>query len=97
MISTMNSSSPSEPAHWPLFSLQGLRNYLNQIEIRDPKIARLICQLVPPSCPFERKIKLWGKTLLAIPPLCHLNPFYDELMVLRFRALNLLSEMKLEY
>jgi len=94
-MSLMNTSSPSELPYGPLFSLQRLRNYLNHLEIRDPKIAKLICQLVPPSCPFERRIKLWGKTLLVIPPLCHLNPLYNELISLRFRALNLLNEITL--
>lgn len=93
MISTMNPSTSSELLHSVFSPLQWFRNYLNQLDIRDPKIAKLICQLVPPSCPFERKIKLLGKTLLVIPPLCHFNPFYEELMFLRFRALTLLSEI----
>jgi hypothetical protein len=81
--------------YFPLAPIQWFRNYLNQIEVRDQKTATIICSLVPPSCPFQRKIQLFGKTLLAIPPLCHINPFYEELMALRFRALNFLSEINI--
>ena len=93
----MNTTSPSHPPDWLYFPIQWLRNYLNQIEVSNPRTAKIICQLIPPSCPFERKIQLLGKTLLVIPPLCHFNPLYEELMVLRFRALSFLSEINLEY
>ncbi|MCS6815305.1 MAG: Mo-dependent nitrogenase C-terminal domain-containing protein, partial [Cyanobacteria bacterium] len=51
-----------------------------------------ICQWIPAQCPFARTISWQGRTLLVIPPLCKLNPFYDELMGLRFRALSYLAE-----
>ncbi|MGK7890123.1 MAG: Mo-dependent nitrogenase C-terminal domain-containing protein, partial [Leptolyngbyaceae cyanobacterium] len=35
---------------------------------------------------------VWGHTLFHIPPLCKLNPVYDELVALRFRALCYLAD-----
>jgi hypothetical protein len=67
------------------------RHWLDHIEVKTPKLAHLICRLIPSSCPFEREVNLWGRTL-HIPALCHLNPVYNELMGLRFRALTYLAE-----
>jgi len=55
--------------------------------VEDPKIARTILRLVPAQCPFERDIVFFGRCLFHIPPLCKLNPLYDRLVELRFRAL----------
>jgi len=68
-----------------------IANFINQIEIHHIETARIICQLIPASCPFERRFKLLGHTVLRIPPLCKLNPLYDPLMALRFRALTYLE------
>lgn len=65
---------------------------LEKIEISNPKLARWLCRVIPVNCPFARTIKLFGHTLLCIPPLCKLNPFYDQLMALRFRSLSFLSD-----
>ncbi|WP_083896738.1 Mo-dependent nitrogenase C-terminal domain-containing protein [Oscillatoria acuminata] len=67
--------------------LQPLRQWLDQIEVRDPKVAKQLYKLIPAQCPFARDLKFRGRTLFHIPPLCKLNPLYDELMGLRFRAL----------
>jgi hypothetical protein len=64
-----------------------LRQWLDQIEIQNPKLAHLICRLIPAQCPFERDVVLFGHTLLHIPPLCKLNPLYEQVVSLRFRAL----------
>ncbi len=72
--------------------LRPLRVWLDQLEIRAPQQARRLCQLIPAQCPFARELKLLGRTLLRIPPLCKLNPVYDELMMLRFRALSYLAD-----
>lgn len=66
--------------------LQQFQRKLDAIEIRNPKVARLLCQLLPASCPFERDIYLFSRTIAHIPPLCKLNPFYEQLVGLRFRA-----------
>ncbi|WP_026102942.1 Mo-dependent nitrogenase C-terminal domain-containing protein [Pleurocapsa sp. PCC 7319] len=75
-----------------LFFLQRLQKRLERIEISSPSLARWICRVIPASCPFEREIKLGSYTLLSIPPLCKLNPFYDQLMLLRFKSLTYLAE-----
>ncbi len=69
-----------------------LRKCLNNIDVRDLKLAHRLCQLIPAQCPFEREFKLLGRTLISIPPLCKLNPLYEELMTLRFRAICYLAD-----
>jgi len=67
--------------------LKLLRQWLDQIEIHDPEIARFLSNVIPAQCPFERDIILFGRKVGHIPPLCKLNPFYEQLVGLRFRAL----------
>lgn len=72
--------------------LKSLRQRLNQIEIRDAKLAHMICRVIPVQCPFERNIYFLGRKVAHIPPLCKLNPLYEELVGLRFRALSYLAD-----
>ncbi|WP_205370287.1 Mo-dependent nitrogenase C-terminal domain-containing protein [Thermoleptolyngbya sp. PKUAC-SCTB121] len=72
--------------------LQPLRQWLNNIEISSEAQARRICQAIPARCPFEREVRVLGKTILRIPPLCKLNPVYEEVVALRFRALCYLAD-----
>lgn len=65
----------------------------HRIERYKPQFARLICRLIPSQCPFARRITFRGRTLLEIPPLCKLNPFYDRLMELRFHSLSFLADV----
>lgn len=69
------------------------RKWLNQIQFHHIKLAHFTCQLIPPSCPFERDVRFFGVLLFHIPPLCKLNPLYEELINLRFRALSYLAEL----
>ncbi len=71
--------------------LKPFKNCLSRWEVENSYTATLILWLLPASCPFARKIKLFGRTIASIPPLCQLNPFYDQLMSLRFRALMFLE------
>jgi len=75
-----------------LHPLISIRHWLESIEIHDPKSAGLLCKLIPSRCPFERRIDLFGHTLLSIPALCKLNPLYDQLIDLRFRSLSYLAD-----
>jgi len=72
--------------------LQPLRHRVDSIQVRDRQLAHRLCKLIPSQCPFERDVKLFGKTLLHIPPMCKLNPLYDEVVGLRFRALCYLAD-----
>ena len=72
--------------------LQRLRQWLDQIEVNDPEMARLLARLIPAQCPFERDIMILGHKVGHIPPLCKLNPFYEQLVSLRFRALCFLAD-----
>ena len=64
-----------------------IKEQLNRIPVRSKSVAHVICRLIPDQCPFNRTLKIGEKTLVTIPPLCKLNPVYEELMGLRFRAL----------
>ena len=72
--------------------LQPVRDWLDTTEVTDAQFARWICKLIPAQCPFERDIKLFGRTLFHIPPMCKLNPLYDQFIGLRFRALCYLAD-----
>lgn len=72
--------------------LQTLRQWLESLEIRNYKVAQFLCKLIPSRCPFERKICLFDHTILYIPPLCKLNPFYEQLVMLRFKSLVYLAD-----
>ena len=72
--------------------LQPMRRWLDRIEVHEPKLAHRLCKLIPAQCPFERDVKFFGHTLFHIPPLCKLNPLYEEVVGLRFRALCYLAD-----
>lgn len=72
--------------------LNPIKDWLDKMDIEDPRVAKFICKMVPPQCPFERDIKLFGHKIVHIPPLCKINPLYDELVGLRFRALTYLAD-----
>lgn len=87
---TLNSLQSPHSPHSHL--LKPIRRRLEQLEVRNPKTARWIAKLIPAQCPFERDVKFRGRTIAHIPPLCKLNPLYEELVMLRFRALCYLAD-----
>ena len=72
--------------------LKPAREWLDQLEVHDPRLARFVCKLIPSQCPFERDVVLFKKKLVHIPPMCKINPLYDQLVGLRFRALSYLAD-----
>ncbi len=72
--------------------LSPMREWLDRIQFHAPWHAHLICKLIPHSCPFERNITVLGQPLVYIPPLCKFNPFYNEFVSLRLRALTFLAD-----
>jgi tellurite resistance protein len=72
--------------------LKPAREWLDQLEVHDPRLARFICKMVPAQCPFERDVTLFKKKIVHIPAMCKLNPLYDQLVGLRFRALSYLAD-----
>lgn len=72
--------------------LHPVRQWLESIEIRNSQMARSLCKIIPARCPFEREIKFLDRTLVRIPPLCKLNPFYDQIVSLRFKSLIYLAD-----
>jgi tellurite resistance protein len=75
-----------------LDALHPLREWLDGLDIQDPRVARFLCKMIPSQCPFERDVVLFGRKIVHIPPLCKLNPIYEQLVGLRFRALSYLAD-----
>ncbi|MCC5643953.1 Mo-dependent nitrogenase C-terminal domain-containing protein [Nostoc sp. CHAB 5824] len=67
--------------------LSQIRYKLESVEIHDYHLAKLLCKVIPSNCPFERTIKVFGRTLFQIPPLCKINPLYEQIVSLRFKCL----------
>ena len=72
--------------------LQPVRQWLDGMDIQDPRVARFVCKMIPAQCPFERDVVLFGRKIVHIPPMCKLNPLYEQLVGLRFRALSYLAD-----
>ena len=85
-------SSMTQIKHHKIDFLHPLRQWLDGIEIKNRAFAHRICQLIPSQCPFEREVKFLGRTILKIPPMCKLNPLYNEVVALRFRAICYLAD-----
>jgi hypothetical protein len=80
------------PTKFSIDLLRPLRRWLDSICINNSPFAHALCQRIPSQCPFERDVVLFGRKLFHIPPLCKLNPLYEEVVALRFRALCYLAD-----
>jgi tellurite resistance protein len=76
----------------PPDGLTPLRHWLDGLDIQDPRVARFLCKMIPSQCPFERDVTLFGRKIVHIPPLCKINPLYEQMVGLRFRALSYLAD-----
>jgi tellurite resistance protein len=72
--------------------LQPVKDWLDGWEIHDPKLAHFVCKIIPPQCPFERDVVLFGRKIVHIPAMCQINPLYEQLVGMRFRALCYLAD-----
>ena len=75
----------------PWKPLDPLKHWLDGLDPGDERIASFIVHLIPSQCPFERDIILFGRKLVHIPPMCKINPLYEQLVALRFRCLGHLA------
>lgn len=92
-VSSGSASSLRPPQDGPSIKvLAPVREWLDRLEMEDPKVARFLCKMIPSQCPFERDVKLFGRKIVHIPPMCKLNPLYEQLVGLRFRALSYLAD-----
>ncbi|MEH2405385.1 Mo-dependent nitrogenase C-terminal domain-containing protein [Nostoc sp.] len=73
-------------------ALHPLRDWLDRLDIQDPRVARFLCKMIPSQCPFERDVTLFRRKIVHIPPMCKINPLYEQLVGLRFRALSYLAD-----
>jgi hypothetical protein len=80
------------PNNFRIDLLQPIRQWLESVEIRNSKMARTLCKIIPARCPFEREIKLFNHTIFSIPPLCKLNPLYEQLVEVRCKCLAYLAD-----
>jgi hypothetical protein len=72
--------------------LDQLRAWLDGLDPAEPAVARFLVRLIPAQCPFERDVRLFGHKLVHIPPMCKINPLYDQLVGLRLRCLTTLAD-----
>lgn len=72
--------------------LKKVRDWLDGAQVKDPRVAKFLCKLIPSQCPFERDVVLFGKKVVHIPPMCKINPLYEQLVGLRFRSLSYLAD-----
>lgn len=86
----LNNWMLGEKVNFDIF--QALRQRLDRFQVSSPKLAHRLCQLIPAQCPFERDITVFSRKLFHIPPMCKLNPLYEEVVALRFRALCFLAD-----
>ncbi|WP_088891454.1 Mo-dependent nitrogenase C-terminal domain-containing protein [Leptolyngbya ohadii] len=92
--SASNNLTPSPPSRHSCWDtlLNPIRHSIDRLQIQSPRIAHIVCRLIPCTCPFEHHFTLFGNSFHT-PPLCELNPFYNEFVSLRFRALSYLAEV----
>lgn len=67
--------------------LKPVKRRIENIPVKNPTRAHRIVSLIPADCPFERDIKVFGRVVGHIPPMCKINPLYEPLVMLRFKAL----------
>ena len=75
----------------PWKPLDPLKQWLDELDPGDVRLSSFLVHLIPSQCPFERDIILFGHKLVHIPPMCKINPLYDQMVALRFRCLGHLS------
>lgn len=82
------------PAHsqCPIDLFRPLRSWIQHRPVTTATTAHRIAKIIPAQCPFERDVILFGQKIFRIPPLCKLNPLYEELVELRFKALCFLAD-----
>ncbi|WP_036484542.1 Mo-dependent nitrogenase C-terminal domain-containing protein [Myxosarcina sp. GI1] len=86
-------TAPIQNFHQKSINLwQPLQKWLEGLEIQEAQTARRIVKLIPSQCPFARDVRVFGRVIFRIPALCKLNPLYEQLMGLRFRALCFLAD-----
>lgn len=83
----INKTPNNHPQNHKIDLLQPIRQWLDEIEITNIQLAKFVAKMIPAQCPFERDIVIFGHKIAHIPPLCKLNPLYEQFVGLRFRAL----------
>ena len=85
---------PQPPPASPL--LDPMREWLDGLDVQNDKVAHFLCKMIPSQCPFERDVVLFGRKVVHIPAMCKINPLYEQLVGLRFRALSYLADDRKE-
>jgi len=87
LASSFNAPAPNFLPKLLDILLKPIRNWIDNVEITDRDRAHLLCKLIPAQCPFERDVIVLGRKVARIPPMCKINPLYDQFVGLRFRSL----------
>ena len=67
--------TPPKAGHGKVDPLKPAREWLDQLDVHDPRLARFLCKMIPAQCPFERDVVLFKKKLVHIPPCVSSTPF----------------------
>jgi hypothetical protein len=46
--------------------LHQMRDWLDGLEIHDPRVAKFLCKMIPSQCPFERDVTFFGRKIVHI-------------------------------
>lgn len=57
--------------------LEPVKRRIENIPVENPQTAHRIVSLIPADCPFERDLKLFGRVIAHIPPMCKINLFIE--------------------
>lgn len=87
IVHHLSASQLDRAPHSRLDLLKPVRQWLDNLPINNATTARWLYKLIPGQCPFERDIVVFDRKLVHIPPLCKLNPLYDQFVGLRFRSM----------
>jgi hypothetical protein len=72
-----------------------IRTVIDSAELSEIS-ALFVVDFIPGKCPFERDIYVGSLKLFHVPAICHLNPYFSNLVQLRLRAIDVLL-LKYEY
>ena len=81
--STIEGVAQTEAHH--LEPLKPVQEWLDHLDVEDPRLAKFLCKMSPPQCPFERDIQLFGHKVVHIPPMCKVQKCSQKMGQICFR------------
>ena len=59
---------PPEKSKSGMDVLHPVKDWLEGMDVQDPRLAKFVCKVIPPQCPFERDINLFGRHYCSYSP-----------------------------